>query len=287
MTGKNAGAAIVEGEQVRETCLLDFEPHQLALAVVVAEPPGRFVSFVRQAGLGWTTAWHLLESLDRSSEFAADATIVDIDGSNASKLADTCTKILGSCTGTPLLVFTKYDMPAARADLLALGVSDVLSAQLQEPRELVIRVETAARLFSGRSRPLRTWRYVRFGEVEVELGSECIWLSGRPLPLTVQQRSILLRLAREPEVAVSYEQLYTTADIQPHPAHANLHNQVSRLRKRLGASGRHIVGAPGVGVVLKLTLGTRQSSDEGDIHVTAQRRAACSLMTECAEVART
>lgn len=254
MTRGTAGAVVAEWEHANETCFADFIPQRLALTVVVAERPGHFVEFVRQAGLGWTTTWHLLESLDRSSALAADAIIVDLDDSSTTDLVDTCRKLLTLGARTPLLAFTKRDTPTARAELLAAGVSDVLSALLREPRELAIRIETAVRLFSVRSLQSRRWHYVRFGQVEVEHGSESIWLDGRPLPLTVQQRGILLRLTHEPERTVSYEHLYEATGIQPNPMHANLHNQISRLRKRLGASAKHIVGVPGVGAILKLTL---------------------------------
>jgi hypothetical protein len=63
---------------------------------------------------------------------------------------------------------------------------------------------------------------------------ETVHANGRLLPLTKHQRLIMKRLALTPGKVVSAQELCGFAGIQCSPGYQNLHNELWRLRARLG-----------------------------------------------------
>ncbi len=214
------------------------------LAVLVVDSDRAFTSALL-AGLRDTQPhWRLSAGVGLPSEsvlLSHDALVVAAQAepkaasrtwSNFAELAPTRT----------LVAMSDGDSIALRIAALDAGAQDFLTKACLSATDLALRIKT--RHWFAQREPCQ----VRVGALVVDRKHERVFVHGVPLALTAQQLRILLRLTTNPGQVVSYHELCLAAGVQSSRNHANLHNQLSRLRKRLGAGADHLVSVPGVGL---------------------------------------
>ena len=88
-------------------------------------------------------------------------------------------------------------------------------------------------------------------EVATEAPDEVVTVYGKPVALSRQQVVIITRLARSVGSPVTADELCALAGVKPGEQFKNLHNEMFRLRARLGEDGaRCIRNVRGVGYAL-------------------------------------
>ncbi len=151
-------------------------------------------------------------------------------------------KRLRSHADTPVLVLSARKTAPDKVRALGLGADDYMTKPFW-PEELLARV--AARL---RRPDLRRGERLTFGDVALDLGARRVESDGREITLTRAEFDLLAALARRPGAALSRAWLLENVlDPERGATERTLDNHVSRIRRKLGASGAHVVTVWGVG----------------------------------------
>jgi DNA-binding response OmpR family regulator len=143
---------------------------------------------------------------------------------------------------TPVLVLSALKTAPDKVRALGLGADDYMTKPFW-PEELIARVRARLR------RPdLRRGSTLRFGTVTLDLDARRVEEGGREVDLTRAEFDLLAALARRPGAAVSRAWLLENVlDPDREATERVLDNHVSRIRKKLGASGARIATVWGVG----------------------------------------
>jgi DNA-binding response OmpR family regulator len=137
----------------------------------------------------------------------------------------------------PIIVLTARGEEADRVLGLETGADDYLAKPFSS-RELLARISAVVRRARGRVGP--PLRVVRAGELVVDPGSHRVTLSGREIPLTGYEFSLLRVLAERAGRVLSREQLMelaTGTSEESFDRAIDVH--ISRIRQKLGDDPKH------------------------------------------------
>ena len=157
--------------------------------------------YLGQAGFGVTVASLGATALEKLSEAAYDAVVLDLmlpdmDGLNV------CRELRAKYD-TPVLMLTARGDAVDRIVGLELGADDYLPKPF-EPRELVARLRAIMR---RRVRGTTDEKSLRFGRLELDTAARAIRLDGKPCELTGYQFDLLVALAKNAGRVLSREVL--------------------------------------------------------------------------------
>ena len=142
----------------------------------------------------------------------------------------------------PVLILSARNETQDKVRALELGADDYLTKPFW-PEELLARV--AARL---RRPVLQRAGVVQLGELGIDLDQRRLRVAGEAVELTRVEFELLAALARRPGMAVSRAWLAEhVLDPEREGGERTLDVHVSRLRKKMGASGRRVLTVWGVG----------------------------------------
>ncbi len=132
-----------------------------------------------------------------------DIMLPDLDG------YEVCRELRKTCT-VPIIFVSAKDEESDKIIGLSVGADDYVIKPFS-PRELVARVKAHLRrcsTFSMPSIPEDTWEIVHHGELEINLTSHVVKLSGRIITLSTKEFKILCCLVRHPHRIYSVQQLF-------------------------------------------------------------------------------
>jgi DNA-binding response OmpR family regulator len=157
--------------------------------------------YLGQAGFGITVASLGATALEKLSEAAYDAVVLDLmlpdmDGLNV------CRELRAKYD-TPVLMLTARGDAVDRIVGLELGADDYLPKPF-EPRELVARLRAIMR---RRVRGTTDEKSLRFGRLELDTAARAVRLDGKPCDLTGYQFDLLVALAKNAGRVLSREVL--------------------------------------------------------------------------------
>jgi DNA-binding response OmpR family regulator len=139
---------------------------------------------------------------------------------------------LRSRSDVPILVLTARGEEADRVMGLELGADDYLAKPFS-PRELLARIRAVVRRAKGRAGPQAS--AVKVGDLVVDPAARRVTLSGKEVPLTGYEFSLLVALARRAGRVLTREQLMELARGSAEEAFdRSIDVHVSRLRQKLG-----------------------------------------------------
>jgi DNA-binding response OmpR family regulator len=215
--------------------------------VVLVEDDERLGGQVRDTleGAGYDAVW-LRDGRQATREAVGDASLVILDLMLPGLHGLDVLKRLREECDVPVLVLSARNETPDKVRALKLGADDYVTKPFW-PEELLARV--AARM---RRPVLQRSGALQWGELAVDLGGRVVRVSGEPVDLTRAEFDILAALARRPGAAVSRAALVVTVlDPEKEGGERTLDVHVSRLRKKLGQSGRLIGTVWGVGYRLE------------------------------------
>jgi two-component system, OmpR family, phosphate regulon response regulator OmpR len=159
------------------------------------------VEYLGQAGFGVTVASLGATALEKLSDAAYDAVVLDLmlpdmDGLNVCRQ-------LRAKYDTPVLMLTARGDAVDRIVGLELGADDYLPKPF-EPRELVARLRAIMR---RRVRGTTDEKSLRFGRLELDTAARAVRLDGKPCELTGYQFDLLVALAKNAGRVLSREVL--------------------------------------------------------------------------------
>ena len=133
---------------------------------------------------------------------------------------------------TPVLILSGLSRPAAKVKGFGLGADDFLCKPFDKA-ELIARMQAIVRRSKGHSQPS-----VRVGELQINLSSREVLVSGTPVQLTGKEYAILELLVLRKGVALTKDQflshLYGGMD-EPEPKIIDVF--ICKLRRKLAAAG--------------------------------------------------
>jgi two-component system response regulator MtrA len=155
-------------------------------------------------------------------------------------------KHLRRVSDVPMLVLSARNDTRDKVRALELGADDYVTKPFW-PEELVARIQARLR------RPaLRREKVVEAGDLAIDLEARRVHAAGRDVELTRVEFDLLAALARRPGAAVSRAWLAEhILDPDREGTERTLDVHISRLRKKLGATGRRVVTVWGVGYRLE------------------------------------
>jgi two-component system response regulator MtrA len=207
---------------------------------------------------GWEVNW-----LQRGDEAAAadvsDVALVVLDlmlpGAHG---FDVLKAIRAASHQTPVLVLSARPDTSDKVRALELGADDYLTKPFW-PEELLARVRARLRRPS-----LAASDVVTVGDLSIDLSARAVSVAGAPVDLTRAEFELLAGLARRPGAAVSRAWLVDHAlDPTRDGDERTLDVHVSRLRRKLGASGKRISTVWGIGYRLSSPLTGDADEDAG------------------------
>lgn len=130
----------------------------------------------------------------------------------------------------PVLMLTARDDETDLLVGLGVGADDYMTKPFS-PRELVARVQVLLRRVdrAGETEPR-----LRLGELEVDIGSRRVSLSGKDVHLTPMEYALLLRLAEQPRTVLTRERLLADVWGWDHGGTRTVDSHVRALRRKLG-----------------------------------------------------
>jgi len=179
---------------------------------------------------------------DNPDAVVLDVMLPDLDG------FETCRRIRAS-SDVPVLMLTAKGEETDRIIGLELGADDYLPKPFN-PRELLARLRAIMRRRNGGTGPADV---MRFGRLEIDIGSRQVRLDGEERTLTSHQFELLAALARHAGRTLSREQLMDLvrgAELEAFDRSIDVH--VSRIRAAIEddpKSPRRIVTVRGAGYV--------------------------------------
>ncbi|MBL8317289.1 MAG: response regulator transcription factor [Burkholderiaceae bacterium] len=211
---------------------------------------GMLGDYLRSNGFEVDTAPTLASGRDRLRQAAYDALLLDLmlpdgDGLDLTRelRADARHRRL------PLLMLTARGEPPDRIVGLEIGADDYLPKPF-EPRELLARVKALLRRASA---PAGDDEVMRFGRLEIDLGSRQARIDGKACELTGHQFDLLVVLAQGAGRVLSRDQIMD--GLKGHPLEAfdrSIDVHVSRIRAAIEddpKSPKRLLTVRGVGYV--------------------------------------
>ncbi len=160
---------------------------------------------------------------------------------------DVLKHVRGSREQVPVLILSARTETSDKVRALELGADDYLTKPFW-PEELLARVKARLR----RPTLASTDDALAIGPLRINADGRVITVGGQPIDLTRVEFDLLHALARRPGTAVSRSWLVDhILDAERDGAERTLDVHVSRLRKKLGATGSMITTVWGVGYRLQ------------------------------------
>jgi two-component system response regulator MtrA len=159
---------------------------------------------------------------------------------------DVLKKIRAAGSSVPVLVLSARNDTRDKVRALQLGADDFVTKPFF-PEELVARVRARLR------RPvMEQGGVIQTGELAIDLAGRSVSVAGAPVDLTKVEFDLLAALARRPNAAIERAWLVDhVLDPEREGTERTLDVHMSRLRKKLGASARHVATVWGVGYRLE------------------------------------
>jgi two-component system response regulator MtrA len=155
-------------------------------------------------------------------------------------------KKLRAESDVPVLVLSARNDTRDKVRALELGADDYVTKPFW-PEELVARIQARLRRPS-----LDRSGLVEVAELTIDAQARRVWVAGVEVELTRVEFDLLAALARRPGVAVPRSRLVEhVLDPDREGTERTLDVHVSRLRKKLGSSGRFLATVWGVGYRLE------------------------------------
>ena len=156
----------------------------------------------------------------------------------------------------PIIMLTAKGEEIDRILGFELGIDDYVVKPFS-PRELNLRIR--AILKRDRRQGGRTQELLRVGSLEVDLARHMVMLEGRELVLTLMEFKLLVALLKRKGEAQSREMLLSDVwDVDRNINTRTIDTHITRLREKLGDTGRMIKTVRGLGYKLE--------EKEGDPH---------------------
>jgi len=216
--------------------ILVVEDHAETLALVARH-------FAR-AGYGVASAACCRDAQDLLAEREFDVVVLDImlpDGSGI----DLCARLRRRGTVVPILLLTARGDVRDRVSGLEAGADDYLVKPFALA-ELVARVRAL-----GRRGPIRREQSHSFGDVSVDVERREVCVSGRPIPLTAREISIVQVLASRRGVVSREFLLDSVWGDSSESAQNSLDVLIGRIRRKLGEHGSVLRTVRGLGYSLE------------------------------------
>jgi len=145
-------------------------------------------------------------------------------------------------SGVPVMILSARNETADKVRALKLGADDYVTKPFW-PEELLARVRARLRRPS-----MEAEDRLRVGPFAIDVRGRRLELDGKACDLTRAEFDFLVALARRPGAAIRREDLVEgVLDSDRHGTERTLDAHASRLRRKLGAHGRHIKTVWGIG----------------------------------------
>lgn len=181
------------------------------------------------------------EALERITEDQFDVILLDLmlpDGSGYDLL-----KSIRKMSTTPIIVVSARILGEDKVRALDLGADDYITKPFWV-NEVTARIRAVLR----RQNPeLVTTETLAFGDVTVDFSSREVRRDNELLALTPTEFGLLDFFAKRPKQAVTREDIIDAVFRNPSSASEALQTHISRLRKKLGPTGRRITTVWGIG----------------------------------------
>jgi two-component system, OmpR family, phosphate regulon response regulator PhoB len=212
---------------------------------------------LRQAGYQTAHAATGAEALARARSLLPQLILLDLNLPDVSG-TDVCRLLKGDpqTQHIPVVMLTARGAETDRIAGLELGADDYVAKPFSV-REVVLRVEAVARRRQpGASAPSVT-RVLKAGPIELDIDAHLCRVSGRELPLTLQEFRLLAYLVQgKGRVRTRDELLADVWNASPDLETRTVDTHVKRLRDKLEAAGELIETVRGLGYRI------RQPNDE-------------------------
>jgi len=149
-------------------------------------------------------------------------------------------------SAVPVLILSARNETRDKVRALQLGADDFVTKPFW-PEELVARVRARLR------RPVMEQDgAINAGDLTIDLAARTVTVKSEPIELTKVEFDLLAALARRAGAAIQRSWLVDNVlDPEREGTERTLDVHISRLRKKLGASGRHVATVWGVGYRLE------------------------------------
>jgi two-component system, OmpR family, phosphate regulon response regulator OmpR len=210
--------------------LAEEKPH-----VLVVDDDKRLRELLRkylvEQGFLVTAAGDAGEARERLASFAFDLLIIDVmmPGENGLEL----TADLRRSSRVPIMLLTAKGEPEDRISGLERGADDYLAKPF-EPRELVLRMRTILRRVGPEAPAPAT--EIRFGPLTFDIERRILRRGEDEIRLTTAESELLTALARNPNVALSRDELSQQADEAGGSRTVDV--QMTRLRRKIETDPR-------------------------------------------------
>jgi DNA-binding response OmpR family regulator len=159
---------------------------------------------------------------------------------------DVLKHIRATGSAVPVLILSARNETRDKVRALQLGADDFVTKPFW-PEELVARVRARLR------RPVMEQDgAINAGDLTIDLAARTVTNAGEPVELTKVEFDLLAALARRAGAAIQRSWLVENVlDPEREGTERTLDVHISRLRKKLGASGKHVATVWGVGYRLE------------------------------------
>ena len=188
--------------------------------------------YLVEQGFLVTTAGDAAEARERLASFAFDLLIVDVMMPGESGLE--LTADLRRSSRVPILLLTAKGEPEDRISGLERGADDYLAKPF-EPRELVLRMRTILRRVAPPEAAVPSTE-IRLGPLTFDIERRTLRRGNDEIRLTTAESDLLTLLARNPNVALSRDELGQQADDAGSSRTVDV--QMTRLRRKIETDPR-------------------------------------------------
>jgi two-component system phosphate regulon response regulator OmpR len=188
--------------------------------------------YLVEQGFLVTAASDAGEARERLASFAFDLLIVDVMMPGESGLE--LTSDLRRSSRMPILLLTAKGEPEDRISGLERGADDYLAKPF-EPRELVLRMRTILRRVAPEA-PVLPSTEIRLGPLTFDIERRTLRRGNDEIRLTTAESDLLTLLARNPNVALSRDELGQQADDAGNSRTVDV--QMTRLRRKIESDPR-------------------------------------------------
>ena len=172
---------------------------------------------------------------------------VMMDGMSGFKMAEKLRKDLHN--ETPIIFLTAKDTENDMLTGFNLGGDDYISKPFSI-KEVAARVK--AILKRAGNAPVATPPVIQIGAINIELGTKSVTINGQSLPLTKKEFEILSLMAQNPGRIFSREDILNRVwQNDGYVLERTVDVHITRLRKKLGVLGKHIVNRSGYGYCIE------------------------------------
>ena len=211
------------GDYSPKHCIMTDQPH-----ILVVDDDNRLRKLLREYlsenGFRVTTAEHAQDARARLRGLEFDLLVIDVMMPGEDGMA--LTSSLRQISNVPILLLTAMGEPKDRVQGLEHGADDYVTKPF-EPRELLIRIETALR----RNSVVAPEQVISLGEFKYDIGRQELRRDDRIIRLTTIEANLLSALAQNPGATMTRDDLITQCRIDGGARTVDV--QVTRLRRKI------------------------------------------------------